>query len=127
MQIRRYVGADEKELLKKIRADLGANAVILHSSYGKSTGVFGFFARPRIEIVAGGGFKIVKDSRRRRRRREGRPGPGGSPETLQKGRRDRRLIAETQTMSSRGASSPRSSPRSTRRWRPPGVRGWPRR
>ena len=61
MQIRRYVGADEKELLRKIRADLGANAVILHSSYGKTSGLLGFFARPRIEIVAGGGFKIVKD------------------------------------------------------------------
>ena len=61
MQIRRYVGADEKELLKKIRADLGADAVILHSSYAKRSGLLAFFARPRIEIVAGGGFKIVKD------------------------------------------------------------------
>jgi flagellar biosynthesis protein FlhF len=101
MQIRRYVGADEKELLKKIRADLGANAVILHSSYGKSSGLLGFFARPRIEIVAGGGFKIVKDYP------NGEPTPPQgqprfattSPELLQKEISEiKRLIAETQTL-----------------------------
>jgi flagellar biosynthesis protein FlhF len=101
------VGADEKELLRKIRAELGADAVILHSSYGKRSGLLRFFARPRIEIVAGGGFRIVKDYA---------PGEGGhtvpfparsamsSPETLQKEIGEiKRLIAETQSMvSARG-------------------------
>ena len=100
MQIRRYVGADEKELLRKIRADLGADAVILHSSYAKRSGLLGFFARPRIEIVAGGGFKIVKDYPHG----EGAPAAaarpsGASAETLQKEIGEiKRLIAETQTM-----------------------------
>jgi flagellar biosynthesis protein FlhF len=107
MQIRRYVGADEKELLRKIRSELGADAVILHSSYGKRSGLLRFFARPRIEIVAGGGFRIVKDYA---------PGEGGrtvpfpakgtsSPENLQKEIGEiKRLIAETQSMvSARGS------------------------
>lgn len=116
MQIRRYVGADEKELLRKIRAELGADAVILHSSYGKRSGLLRFFARPRIEIVAGGGFRIVKDYG---------PGEGGntvpfpgkaalsSPETLQKEIGEiKRLIAETQSMvSARGAGSGVDGPR----------------
>ena len=61
MQIRRYAGGDEKELLKRIRADLGGDAVILHSAYERQKGLLGLFRRPRLEIVAGGGFKIVKD------------------------------------------------------------------
>ena len=101
MQIRRYVGADEKELLRKIRAALGADAVLIHSTYGKRSGLLRFFAKPRIEIVAGGGFRIVKDYA---------DGEGGrtvqfpakgvpAPETLQKEIGEiKRLIAETQTM-----------------------------
>src|SRR5438105_1610238 len=61
MQIRRYAGSDEKELLKRIRADLGPDAVILHSAYERQKGLLRFFGRPRLEIVAGGGFKIVKE------------------------------------------------------------------
>jgi flagellar biosynthesis protein FlhF len=102
MQIRRYVGADEKELLRKIRVELGADAVILHSSYGKRAGLLGFLSKPRIEIVAGGGFKIVKDYPNG----EGAPQPvgasakaGASAETLQKEIGEiKRLIAETQSM-----------------------------
>jgi len=101
MQIRRYVGADEKELLRKIRAELGADAVILHSAYGKRPGLLRFFAKPRIEIVAGGGFRIVKDYA---------PGEGGktlpfpprgaaSPESLHEEIGEiKRLIAETQAL-----------------------------
>jgi flagellar biosynthesis protein FlhF len=61
MQIRRFSGTDEKELLRRIRAELGADAVILHSSFGRRSGFWGLFGKPRIEIVAGGGFKLVKD------------------------------------------------------------------
>ncbi|HVE38322.1 MAG TPA: GTP-binding protein [Planctomycetota bacterium] len=100
MQIRRYVGADEKELLRKIRADLGADAVILHSSYAKRSGLLAFFARPRIEIVAGGGFKIVKDYPNGEALPAAAPkASGASAETLQKEIGEiKRLIAETQTM-----------------------------
>jgi len=61
MQIKRFIGGDEKEILRRIRAELGADAVILHTSYAKRPGPLGWFAKPRIEIVAGGGFRIVRD------------------------------------------------------------------
>jgi flagellar biosynthesis protein FlhF len=93
MEIRRYVGSDERELLRKISADLGRDAVILHSSYGKRTGLLGFFGRPRIEIVAGGGFKIVKDYP------EGRGSAPGERQALQQEISEiKRLIAETQSL-----------------------------
>ena len=112
MQIRRYVGADEKELLRKIRAELGADAVILQYAYGKRPGLLRFFAKPRIEIVAGGGFRIVKDYA---------PGEGGktlpfpprgpaSPESLHEEIGEiKRLIAETQALVSTrtGVEGPR--------------------
>jgi flagellar biosynthesis protein FlhF len=102
MQIRRYVGADEKELLRKIRAELGADAVILHSSYGKRSGLLRFFAKPRIEIVAGGGFRIVKDYANGESGDAGaaRPGrAGASPETMQREIAEiKRMITETQSM-----------------------------
>ncbi len=59
--IRRYVGTDQRALLERIRAELGPEAVILHTAYGRRRGLFGFLGRPRIEIVAGGGFRIVRD------------------------------------------------------------------
>ncbi|HZE95855.1 MAG TPA: GTP-binding protein [Planctomycetota bacterium] len=97
MQIRRYVGADEKELLRKIRTDLGADAVILHSSYAKRSGLLSLFAKPRIEIVAGGGFRIVKDYGNAEAP-AARPA-GASPESLQREIGEiKRLITETQTM-----------------------------
>jgi flagellar biosynthesis protein FlhF len=61
MLIRRYVGADERTLLDRIRAELGPEAVILHTAYAKRRGFLGFLRKQRIEIVAGGGFRIVKD------------------------------------------------------------------
>jgi flagellar biosynthesis protein FlhF len=112
MQIRRYTGSDEKELLKRIRADLGPDAVILHTAFEKAKGLLGLFRRPRMEIVAGGGFKIVKDFA------PGVPGPrsaapaaetpvpaagpGISAESLKHEISDiKRLIAETQDLVSR--------------------------
>ena len=66
MQIRRYQGADEAALLRRIREDLGPDAVVLHTAFVKDGGVFGFFARRRVEIVAGAGFRVVREG-------EGRP------------------------------------------------------
>jgi flagellar biosynthesis protein FlhF len=102
MMIRRYVGADEKALLKRIRVELGPDAVILHTVYGKRKGLFGLFRHPQIEIVAGGGFRIVKDYA------NGRPSdPAGSagpaqgkapaPESLRKELGEiKKLLVETQ-------------------------------
>lgn len=109
MQIRRYVGADEKELLRKIRAELGANAVILHSSYGKRSGLLSFFARPRIEIVAGGGFRIVKDyANGEGAAAEAAPAraSGASPETMRAEIAEiKRMISDTQGLISSRSSS----------------------
>jgi flagellar biosynthesis protein FlhF len=97
MQIRRYVGADEKEILRRIRAELGTDAVILHTAYAKRAGPLGWFRKPRIEIVAGGGFKIVRDFAAAS---AARPAPeGGPPEALRKEIVEiKRLIAQTQEM-----------------------------
>ena len=111
MQIRRYAGSDEKELLKRIRADLGADAVIIHSAFEKQKGLLGLFSRPRMEIVAGGGFKIVKDFAGGKtppiHPEPGRgtgetPAPGLAPESLKREIADiKRLIAETQDLVAR--------------------------
>ena len=61
MIIRKYVGTSEKGVMDRIRRDLGADAVILHTSYVRPTGLFAKFRRTRVEVVAGGGFKIVRD------------------------------------------------------------------
>lgn len=66
MVIKRYSGSDERVLLKKIRQDLGTDCVILHTYFQRRKGFFGFFARKHVEIVAGGGFQIVKDYSRAR-------------------------------------------------------------
>ncbi len=101
MQIRRYTGADERELLRRIRADLGADAVILNSAVGRRSGPFGLWGRRQIEIVAGGGFRIVKDFDGSPRPAASRA-PGASPESLQKEISDiKRLIADTQEMVAR--------------------------
>jgi flagellar biosynthesis protein FlhF len=61
MLIKKYAGADEKAVLARVRADLGPDAVILHSSLVRPTGLARLFRRPRFEVVAGGGFRIVRD------------------------------------------------------------------
>lgn len=97
MQIRRYVGTDEQELLRRIRAELGPEAVILHSAYGRRSGLWGLFGRPRIEIVAGGGFKIVRDFAAASAPKAASGRPAETAEALRREIAEiRRLIAETQ-------------------------------
>src|SRR5262245_58915494 len=61
MLIKKYAGADEKAVLARVRAELGPDAVILHSSLFRPAGLARLFRRPRFEVVAGGGFHIVRD------------------------------------------------------------------
>ena len=98
MQIRRYQGGDEGALLRRIREDLGPDAVILHTAFVKEPGLFGLFGRRRIQIVAGSGFRIVKDY----------PGeakaaaPAVPPPDLQRQVAEiRKLVADTQSLVAR--------------------------
>jgi flagellar biosynthesis protein FlhF len=95
MQIRRYTGTDEAAVLRRIRQDLGPDAVILHSAFVTKPSLFGLVRRKRIEVVAGSGFKIVKDYG------HGRPAskPAAPPEALRKEIAEiKKLVSETQAM-----------------------------
>ncbi len=105
MQIRRYTGTDEGAVLRRIRQDLGPDAVILHSAFVTKPSLFGLVRRRRIEVVAGSGFRIVKDYG------EGRApsfaaasasppaGKAAPPEALRKEIAEiKKLVSETQAM-----------------------------
>lgn len=51
MKIRRFVADSYKEALDKARAEMGENAMILHTRKFKEGGFLGFFARERVEIT----------------------------------------------------------------------------
>lgn len=53
MKIRKYLAADMKEGLIKIKKDLGPEAVILHSRRVRRKGLRGFFTPRQMEIIAG--------------------------------------------------------------------------
>lgn len=61
MLIRKYSGPDEKSVLDRIRAELGPDAVILHTSVSRPRGLAALFRGSRVEVVAGGGFRLVRD------------------------------------------------------------------
>jgi flagellar biosynthesis protein FlhF len=95
MQIRRYTGANEKELLRRIQAELGPDAVILHSSFGRRPGLWGLLGRRQVEIVAGGGFRIVKDYPAAA---AAAPAPAPSREIEKEMSEIKKLLAETRTL-----------------------------
>lgn len=53
MKIRKYLAADMKEGLIKIKKDLGPEAIILHSRRVRRKGLRGFFTPRQMEIIAG--------------------------------------------------------------------------
>ena len=61
MQIKRYVGTSQQKIFSRIRKDLGPDAKILHTSFVRPKGPLRFLARPRVEIVVGTGFQLVKE------------------------------------------------------------------
>ncbi len=99
MQIRRYTGTDEGAVLRRIREDLGPDAVILHSAFVTRPSLLGLVRRRRIEVVAGSGFRIVKDYGERAAAR-----PAAPPEALRREILEiKKLVSETQAMvASRG-------------------------
>ncbi|SHH26966.1 flagellar biosynthesis protein FlhF [Caloranaerobacter azorensis DSM 13643] len=52
MKVKRYIGKTNKEIMDKIKKELGTDAVILHTRKIKQSGFFGFFKKPLIEVVA---------------------------------------------------------------------------
>ncbi|OHB70128.1 MAG: flagellar biosynthesis protein FlhF [Planctomycetes bacterium RBG_16_43_13] len=62
MRLVRYKGTDKEALLRKIKQDLGSDAVIVHTSFIKKKGVMKLFGKSECEIIAAkGDFKVIKD------------------------------------------------------------------
>lgn len=53
MKVKKYIAPSMPEAMKKVRQDLGTNAVILQTKEVKRGGFLGLFAKKRIEVVAG--------------------------------------------------------------------------
>jgi len=99
MMIRKYVGRDERAMLKRIRSELGPDPVILHTSFVRPKGLLRRFHRPQVEIVAGSGFAIVKDYARRGKANDARPAAGAAAEAAGPGREElERQISEVKGM-----------------------------
>jgi flagellar biosynthesis protein FlhF len=52
MRVKRYVADSLQEAIARVKADLGRNAIILHTKQFKEGGVWGFFAQRRFEVIA---------------------------------------------------------------------------
>ena len=52
MRVKRYVAVNMQEAMGKIKAELGNNAVILHTRYFKEGGFFGLFGKNYVEVTA---------------------------------------------------------------------------
>jgi flagellar biosynthesis protein FlhF len=52
MRVKRYVADSLQEAIARVKADLGRNAIILHTKQFKEGGMFGFFAHRRYEVIA---------------------------------------------------------------------------
>jgi flagellar biosynthesis protein FlhF len=52
MRVKRYVADSLQEAIARVKADLGRNAIILHTKQFKEGGMFGFFAQNRYEVIA---------------------------------------------------------------------------
>ncbi|MDI6870369.1 MAG: flagellar biosynthesis protein FlhF [Bacillota bacterium] len=52
MRVKRYEAESMQEAIMKVRAELGRDAVILHSKKFRRGGAFGLFGRPMYEVIA---------------------------------------------------------------------------
>ncbi len=52
MKVKKFIAKDMPEAMKKIRKELGPNAVILNSKEKKSGGILGLFQQKSIEVIA---------------------------------------------------------------------------
>jgi flagellar biosynthesis protein FlhF len=53
MKMKRYTADTMVDAMKKVRSDIGDEAIILSSNVVKTKGVFGFFKKKSVEVVAG--------------------------------------------------------------------------
>lgn len=52
MKIRRYIANNNQEAILKVKMDLGNDALILNTRKVRPKGIFGIFAKPKIEVLA---------------------------------------------------------------------------
>jgi len=52
MNVKRYIASDINEAMIKIKNELGKDAIILNTRKIKKPGIFGFFRKPLLEVVA---------------------------------------------------------------------------
>lgn len=52
MKVKRYVGETAQEAMRKVKFDLGRDAIILNTRKIRKKGLVGFFTKPLVEIVA---------------------------------------------------------------------------
>jgi len=65
MKIKKYVGASEYEVMNRVKAELGSDAIILSTRMIKQKGLFGFMKKPLIEVIAA--YDNESSSRRKSR------------------------------------------------------------
>jgi len=53
MKVKKFVAPSMNEAMKMVRAELGRDAIILHSKVIHTGGLFGLFAKKKIEVLAG--------------------------------------------------------------------------
>ncbi|MRX53686.1 hypothetical protein HMPREF3291_13585 [Bacillus sp. HMSC76G11] len=53
MKVKKYIAPNMQEAMKKIKSELGHDAVILNSKVVHTGGVFGLFTKKKIEVIAG--------------------------------------------------------------------------
>ncbi|MCX7747014.1 MAG: flagellar biosynthesis protein FlhF [Clostridia bacterium] len=52
MKIRRYLGSNTQEAILKVKMDLGNDAIILNTRKVRKKGLFSFFTKPMVEVLA---------------------------------------------------------------------------
>ncbi len=61
MNVKRYIADDVSEAMKLVKEELGVDAVILHTRKIKKPGLFGFFKKPSVEVVAAVEEKYIEE------------------------------------------------------------------
>lgn len=51
MKVKRYIGSSIQEVMRKVKRELGSDAIILHTRDVKQPGLLGFFKKSLIEVV----------------------------------------------------------------------------